>query len=496
VKQDGAARAVLEVGAVFDKRYRVVRCLKAGGMGAVYEVVHLETQRRRALKVMLPEFVTDPALRERFRLEATVAADIESDHIVETFDAGVDAESGSPFLVMELLRGADLAELATRRALVPIEVVALLGQAALALAKTHERGIVHRDLKPENLYLTFREDGTPRLKILDFGIAKLVRRSTIARATQSVGTPPFMSPEQIEGTATLGPATDHYALAHIAYALLVQRVYFESPDAMSVLAQALRGPTQAPSVRAARYGVKLPPTFDLWFKRAAALDPAARFSSAQETVAMLARAFGVHAFDAAARQSATGSFVSGLDVVLRAARDSLFALWREVERVVAVRVVTGPQLGKASAPTEQPVASSRVRARPSVGFAGVAAVALAVVLGALVSLIVLRSRNAPVAASVAPASTPAGSTSASTSASASPAPSAAPSAATSASASAAASVTVSVAPTAPSAASATARAAAGVGKAPPRHGRAAPASAQPAPLASSAPAPVDPTRSR
>ncbi|HMJ11210.1 MAG TPA: serine/threonine protein kinase, partial [Polyangiaceae bacterium] len=94
--------AKLRPGAIFNGRYRISRLIRSGGMGAIYEVVHLDTRRRRALKTMLPELVSDPELRERFRQEATIAADVESDHIVEVFDAGVDEATGLPFLVMEL----------------------------------------------------------------------------------------------------------------------------------------------------------------------------------------------------------------------------------------------------------------------------------------------------------------------------------------------------------------------------------------------------------
>src|SRR5262249_5173432 len=142
------------------------------------EVIHKETRRRRALKVMLPSIVSDPELRARFKLEATITADIDSEHIVETFDAGVDAETGAPFLVMELLKGDDLSVILEDRKRLPSEeVIVLLHQAGLALDKTHAAGIVHRDLKPENMFVTARDDGSPRLKILDFGIAKVVAQN-------------------------------------------------------------------------------------------------------------------------------------------------------------------------------------------------------------------------------------------------------------------------------------------------------------------------------
>jgi serine/threonine protein kinase len=213
----------LRVGATFNGRYRVLRRIRAGGMGAIYEVLHRETRRRRALKVMLPGLVSDPELRARFEREATIAAGIRSEHIVETIDAGVDAATGMPFLVMELLVGLDLMQLLEERGrLTGAEVVLLLGQAALALDQTHAAGVIHRDLKPQNLFLTHRDDGTPRLKVLDFGIARL---AVADQSTAVLGSPLYMPPEQIRGEGTIGPPADVYALAHLAFTLLVGAPY-------------------------------------------------------------------------------------------------------------------------------------------------------------------------------------------------------------------------------------------------------------------------------
>src|SRR6185312_9899853 len=109
----------LSAGQIFHGRYEIVRCLKVGGMGAVYECIHRKTRKHRALKVMLPQILADAGMRERFELEARVTADIESEHIVETFDAGVDEATGAPFLVMELLRGEDLGRIMTTRGPLP-----------------------------------------------------------------------------------------------------------------------------------------------------------------------------------------------------------------------------------------------------------------------------------------------------------------------------------------------------------------------------------------
>lgn len=290
--------AALPAGGIFHGRYEVVRCIKAGGMGAVYEVIHLETRRRRALKVMLPSVVADPGLRARFRLEATVAAEVESEHIVETFDAGVDEATGAPFLVMELLRGEDLSALLERRGVLQVEeVVLLLSQVAIVLDKTHAAGVVHRDLKPANLFVTQRDDGSPRIKVLDYGIAKVVAQGATARQTQIIGTPIYMSPEQVRGEGTIGAASDLHALGHIAYTLLAGEPYWQEDLGTGVYALLLRitqGIVEAPSARALRRrGVALAAGFDAWFARATALGVGDRFATAKEMIGALAEAVGV-----------------------------------------------------------------------------------------------------------------------------------------------------------------------------------------------------------
>ena len=286
---------------LFAGRYRVLRRIAAGGMGAVFEVVHLETQRRRALKVMLPELLANRQLRERFQMEARITANVDSEYIVDVFDAGIDDATGMPFLVMELLNGEDLAKVLEQNGpFTPEQVVAYLRQVASALDKTHAAGIVHRDLKPENLFLTHREDGTPRVKILDFGISKVVTEaSTGANATRGLGTPLYMAPEQVLAQ-TVSPATDLYALGLIAYTLLVGVAYwqreaeaFDNP--ITFVVHTSKGATDSALARAAQVGHLLPPAFDAWFRRATNLDSANRFRSAAELVRELAAALGVAA---------------------------------------------------------------------------------------------------------------------------------------------------------------------------------------------------------
>ncbi|WP_437313769.1 protein kinase domain-containing protein [Sorangium sp. So ce385] len=299
----------LAEGSVFAGRYRLGRVIGVGGMGAVYEAVHLETNRRRALKIMHPTLFESPSLRERFQREAKISAEIESEFIVEVFDAGIDEQTRMPFLVMELLRGEDLGQRVERLGrLPPLEVVTYLHQVALALDRTHRAAIVHRDLKPENIFLTQREDGQPHVKILDFGIAKLVAENASAgRATHGVGTPIYMAPEQFDGSP-LSSATDMYALGMVAYTLLVGASYWveeeKAGNLLALLTAASRGRPEPASARAAAGGAALPPSFDAWFEKATALRPEARFQVATQAVRALAEALEVAPPPSAARSPA------------------------------------------------------------------------------------------------------------------------------------------------------------------------------------------------
>ena len=294
------SQLVLAEGAVFAERYRVIRCIAQGGMGAVYEVVHIKTNKHRALKVMLPNMVEAEGMLERFEQEARVTSDIESEFIVEVLDAGIDAATRMPFMVMELLRGEDLNRRLKRvKRMSAGEVLILLRQVSTALDKTHKASIVHRDLKPENLFLTERDDGSPRIKILDFGVAKLLSEgATSAGATQSLGTPLFMAPEQFNTSGTgISAATDIYALGLIAYKLLVGLSYWQEElkggaNLYAFVGVALQGIREAATERARRAGVGLPLGFDAWFAKACALNPRDRFGSAKEAVEALSEVFG------------------------------------------------------------------------------------------------------------------------------------------------------------------------------------------------------------
>jgi len=290
----------LTPGTLFCDRYEVIRVIDSGGMGIVYEVSDTRTKRRRALKTIQAAFAEDPDVRARFDLEATATAGIRSDHLVEVLDSGLDPASGMPYLVMELLEGDNLGLLLQKRgACAPAFVIDCLQQVARALDKMHEAGIVHRDLKPENLILTLRDDGAPRVKIIDFGIVKVVVQATAAQTTRNVGTPCYMSPEQIRGDGKIDKRADLYALGQIAFTLLTGRAYWEIEPCyrngpVPLLARILQGgERERATQRALGIGSSLPRAFDGWFERATAHAPNERYQSAAQLVQGLAVALGL-----------------------------------------------------------------------------------------------------------------------------------------------------------------------------------------------------------
>ncbi|HEU4412964.1 MAG TPA: serine/threonine-protein kinase [Polyangiaceae bacterium] len=275
-------------------RYRPIRHLGSGGMGAVFLVEHVHTGERLALKLLRAQSRLDLATVERFRREARIAVRLKSEHVVHVVDADVAPElEGAPFLVMELLKGRDLGALAAAGPLPPGDVVEWLGQAARALDRAHALGVVHRDLKPENLFLTKRDDGSPLVKVLDFGLAKFLDHDETDRAPTAsgvvFGTPIYMSPEQAMGlSSALGPPADLWSLAMVAYRLLSGRPYWDGGTPAHVLAQIVYERVAAPSTR----GCDLGEAFDQWFLRSCRPDPASRWPSAGVQIGALAEALG------------------------------------------------------------------------------------------------------------------------------------------------------------------------------------------------------------
>ena len=288
------AQGDIAPGRIISQRYRVERVLGRGGMGAVYEVQHVNTGETLALKVLHPALASNAEAVERFRKEARAPVKIGTDHVVRIFDADVSPELGNvPFMVMEKLEGRDLGSELKRRGTLPAgEVVLYLRQVARALDKAHAMNIVHRDLKPANLFVTERDDGSPLIKILDFGIAKLTDglSSEMTQDGTIFGTPWYMSPEQARGMASkVGPPADLWALGLIAFRLLTGQNYWTAEGMAALIGQIVYDEMPPPS-RMAPY---LGPRFDAWFARACNREQEQRFPSANELVLRLAEALGV-----------------------------------------------------------------------------------------------------------------------------------------------------------------------------------------------------------
>jgi serine/threonine-protein kinase len=232
-------------GDILAGKYRVDRVLGIGGMGVVIAATHLQLDQRVALKFMLPEALVHPALVERFAREARAAVRLRSDHVARVLDVGTLA-SGSPYMVMEYLDGSDLGALIERDGRMPIDAaVDCVLQACDAVAEAHSLGIVHRDLKPRNLFLTGRNDGRALVKVLDFGIAKHIAAGgdlSLTRTTEIIGSPNYMSPEQLRSSRTVDERSDIWALGAILYELLTGQVPFVAETVTQLTAMVLTDP--------------------------------------------------------------------------------------------------------------------------------------------------------------------------------------------------------------------------------------------------------------
>ncbi|MEM7154765.1 MAG: serine/threonine-protein kinase [Myxococcota bacterium] len=280
----------LAAGSIFARDFKIVDLLAEGGMGAVYRVEQLSTRKPRALKLVTTRLASDPKGRQRFVREATVGASIDSEHVVEVIGAGIDEGSGRPWLAMELLDGADLGAVQLHQgALQPGQLREVIGQLCHGLAAAHRAGVVHRDLKPANVFVArSRRAGVPfTIKILDFGIAKVVQESGSRQETDTVGSPLWMAPEQLNAEQPR-PATDVWALGLLGFWALTGKHYWRSAHATSSTVQALFveqlfKPIEPPSVRMEEWDDEsvLPEGFDAWFLRCLDRDPQRRYVDAE-----------------------------------------------------------------------------------------------------------------------------------------------------------------------------------------------------------------------
>jgi predicted Ser/Thr protein kinase len=288
------------IGETIASRYRVLREIGRGAMGVVYLVEHTRTGEHLALKLLQRVEAGDEETLGRFKREARASAYIRSEHVVKIVDADTAPElAGAPFLVMELLNGIDLDKQLRKEGRMASEVVFhYLSQAASALDKSHALGIVHRDLKPENLFIHHREDGSTTLKILDFGISKVIggdRANEISSASMTrtgaiMGTPFYMSPEQARGRVSeIGPTTDVWAVGLVALQLLTGEIYWQAGTSAELMSFILSEPLYAPSSR----WTWLPSAIDPWFARSCARRPTERFPSVGLQIQELGVALGV-----------------------------------------------------------------------------------------------------------------------------------------------------------------------------------------------------------
>ncbi len=231
-KDDSVHSGVPSPGDIVAGKYRIERQLGAGGMGIVVAASHVVLQERVAMKFLSPELAANDEAVARFVREARAACRIKSEHVARVSDVGT-LESGIPYLVMEYLEGQDLAELlAQKHSLPPAEAVGFVLQACEAIAEAHVLGIVHRDLKPANLFLTHRIDGTSCIKVLDFGVSKLFHSTTsklsagLTGSSAVMGSPLYMSPEQLRAARSVDPRADVWALGVILYELIAGKPPF------------------------------------------------------------------------------------------------------------------------------------------------------------------------------------------------------------------------------------------------------------------------------
>ena len=248
--------AAVEEGEVLAGKYRVERVLGEGGMGVVVAAIHLALDERVALKFMRAEAMDREGGVQRFVREARAAVKLKSEHVARVLDVGT-LETGSPYIVMEYLEGSDLAQVfAARRTLPPEEAVDYLLQACDAIVEAHAYGIVHRDLKPANLFIARGRDGSSLVKVLDFGISKFNplgdRPASMTSSAMLLGSPAYMSPEQMKSSRDVGPATDIWSLGVILYEALAGRLPFLEPTMGSLMAKVLteRAPLDALAERA------------------------------------------------------------------------------------------------------------------------------------------------------------------------------------------------------------------------------------------------------
>lgn len=307
------------VGRLVDNRYRVIEAIGRGGMGVVYKIEHQRMGKLAAMKVLHGDLARDSEVIRRFRLEASAVSRLTHPNTVQVFDFG--SAEGALYLVMELVRGLDLGQMVKRDGPMGFERAApLFGQICASLIEAHALGIVHRDLKPENVLVTRTHGGRDFVKVLDFGLAKLSEREDRANETDRgsiVGTPYYMSPEQIRGE-DVDARSDVYSVGALMYRVLAGENAYEAKSPVGVLTKHLTAELVPPSEK--NPDAMIPRTVDALVAQAMEKDAGDRFQSAAELLAALEQAFGEIASDATPIRLSSGGFSGSSGRVARPKR--------------------------------------------------------------------------------------------------------------------------------------------------------------------------------
>ncbi len=283
-------KAPVEIGEIIAEKYRVEQILGAGAMGVVVAARHVDLHELRAIKFMLPEALEDDTAVERFVREARSVVKLKSAHVAKVHDVGKLA-NGSPYIVMEHLEGKDLRSLAKERGPLPVEEVArYVIEACEAVEEAHENGIIHRDIKPANLFLAKGLKGMGTIKVLDFGVAKLAKEASgedaveLTKTASMVGTPAFMSPEQMRARKKVDGRSDIWALGVVLYRLVSGKMPFLGGDVTEICTSVLWDQPMPLGAHAPG----LPDGFEAVVLRCLEKEPAMRFQTAGELAAALA----------------------------------------------------------------------------------------------------------------------------------------------------------------------------------------------------------------
>lgn len=282
---------LLKNGTVLSHRYRVGRLLGSGGMGRVYEATHLLIHRTVALKTLHCVENVDERAIQRILQEARLVADIGNDHICEVIDMGT-IDGRVPYFVMPRLTGQPLIEVLKKDRILPLErAVDIIRQTLAALEAIHKENIIHRDLKPDNIFITQVGDRQDFVKLLDFGLSKLIPEDGSLSLTTSgsvVGTPYYMAPEQAEGAKSLDHRVDIYAAGVLLYRMLTGNRPFEADSYNEIIAKILTKPFALPR----RVNPTIPRSVERVILKAMARPPGKRYQSAGSMIEALDKAVG------------------------------------------------------------------------------------------------------------------------------------------------------------------------------------------------------------